>query len=154
MIDDENNQMGVVTNKQAQELAEEKGLDLVCIAPTAKPPVCKIMDYSKYRYDQIKRAKESKKNQRTMTMKEIRFTPNIDTHDLQVKAKRAAEFLNSGDKVKVSVRFRGREMGHTELGKVVLDDFLEIVGEIATVDRNAKLEGRNMTMFLSPKKDK
>ncbi len=154
MIDDENNQMGVVTNKQAQELAEEKGLDLVCIAPTAKPPVCKIMDYSKYRYDQIKRAKESKKNQRTMTMKEIRLTPNIDTHDLQVKAKRAAEFLNSGDKVKVSVRFRGREMGHTELGKVVLDDFLEIVGEIATVDRNAKLEGRNMTMFLSPKKDK
>ncbi len=154
LIDDENNQMGVVTNKQAQELAEEKGLDLVCIAPTAKPPVCKIMDYSKYRYDQIKRAKESKKNQRTMTMKEIRLTPNIDTHDLQVKAKRAAEFLNSGDKVKVSVRFRGREMGHTELGKVVLDDFLEIVGEIATVDRNAKLEGRNMTMFLSPKKDK
>lgn len=154
LIDSEGNQVGVVPNRRAQEMAMEAGLDLVCVAPAAKPPVCKIMDYGKYRYDMIKKEKESKKAQKVINVKEIRLTPNIDTHDLQVKANRAAGFLKDEDKVKVSVRFRGREMGHTDLGKVVLEDFIELLGDVATVDQKPKLEGRNMTMMLLPNKNK
>ena len=154
LIDGEGNQVGVVPNRRAQEMATESGLDLVCVAPVAKPPVCKIMDYGKYRYDMIKKEKESKKAQKVINVKEIRLTPNIDTHDLEVKANRADGFLKNEDKVKVSVRFRGREMGHTELGKEVLEDFTKLLGDIATVDQKPKLEGRNMTMMLLPNKNK
>lgn len=125
-------------------------MDLVLISPNAKPPVCRIMDYSKYRYDQIKKAKEARKAQRIINVKEVRMTPNIDTHDLNVKAKQAERFLNNGDKVKVSVRFRGRELGHTHLGREVLDEFVEILGDKAIVDREPKMEGRSMVMHLNP----
>lgn len=128
-------------------------MDLVNVAPTAKPPVCKILDYGKYKYEIAKKEKEARKNQKVINVKEIRLTPNIETHDLTTKANRAIEFLKDGDKVKVSVRFRGREMGHTEMGHVVLNDFMKVVGDVATIERAAKLEGRNMIMFLTPKSE-
>ena len=133
------------------ELADEKKLDLVKIAPKAKPPVCKIMDYGKYKYEMAKREKEARKKQRTITLKEVRLSPNIEAHDLNVKARQAIGFLESGDKVKVSVRFRGREMGHTEMGRVVLKDFAELTEEVGTIEKQARMEGRNMVMFLGPK---
>jgi translation initiation factor IF-3 len=135
------------------EKADERKLDLVKVAPTAKPPVCKIMDYGKYKYEAAKKEKEARKNQKTINVKEVRMTPNIEKHDLNVKARQANDFLKSGDKVKVSVRFRGREMGHTSMGRVVLDDFVELTKEFGTVEKRAKMEGRNMTMFLSPKSE-
>jgi translation initiation factor IF-3 len=135
------------------EKADERKLDLVKVAPTAKPPVCKIMDYGKYKYEAAKKEKEARKNQKTINVKEVRMTPNIEKHDLDVKARQANDFLKSGDKVKVSVRFRGREMGHTSMGRVVLDDFVELTKEFGTVEKRAKMEGRNMTMFLSPKSE-
>lgn len=143
-----------MTPRQAMELAIEKRLDLVKIAPNAKPPVCKIMDYGKYKYEATKREKESKKKQKVINVKEIRLSPNIESHDLSVKANRTIDFLKNGDRVKVSVRFRGREMGRTELGREVLDDFIELTSEYGAVDKKPKLEGRNMTMFLSPKSNK
>lgn len=146
-------QLGVVPTRKAMEIANERKLDLVNVAPTAKPPVCKILDYGKYKYEISKKEKEARKNQKTINVKEIRLTPNIETHDLNTKANRAIEFLKDGDKVKVSVRFRGREMGHTEMGKVVIDDFIKIVGDAAIIEKAAKLEGRNMTMFLAPKSE-
>lgn len=121
------------------------------IAPTANPPVCRIMDYGKYKYELAKKEKEARKNQKIINVKEIRLTPNIEDHDLNVKAKRAIEFLKSGDKVKVSVRFRGREMGHTEIGKEVLDDFAKLTEEVGIIEKAAKLEGRSMVMHLTPK---
>lgn len=124
---------------------------MVKISPNAKPPVCKIMDYGKYRYEAAKREKESKKKQKIINVKEIRLSPNIESHDLEVKATRANEFLKHGDRVKVSVRFRGREMGRTESGREVLNDFAELISENGIIDKKPKLEGRNMTMFLSPK---
>ncbi len=133
------------------DIAIERNLDLVNVAPTAKPPVCKIIDYGKYKYELAKKEKEARKNQKVINVKEIRLTPNIESHDLNVKAKRANEFLESGDKVKVSVRFRGREMGHTSIGKVVLNDFAELTKENGNIEKNPRLEGRNMTMFLVPK---
>lgn len=133
------------------EIADERKLDLVNVAPNAKPPVCRIMDYGKYKYELAKKEKEARKNQKVINVKEIRLTPNIEIHDLTVKAKRASEFLQDGDKVKVAVRFRGREMGHTEIGKEVLDDFAKLTSEFGTVEKGAKLEGRNMVMFLTPK---
>ena len=133
------------------ELADEKKLDLVKIAPKANPPVCKIMDYGKYKYEMAKREKEARKKQRTITLKEVRLSPNIEAHDLNVKARQAIGFLESGDKVKVSVRFRGREMGHTEMGRVVLKDFAELTKEVGTIEKQARMEGRNMVMFLGPK---
>ncbi len=151
LIDDQGNQVGVISVEKAQELADRAKLDLVKIAPQAKPPVCRILDYGKYKYDMIKKEKESKKRQRTITVKELRLTPNIETHDLQTKAKRAKEFLQNGDRVKVSVRFRGREMGHTEIGREVLDQFVESISEVGQVDKKPKMEGRSMVMFLSPK---
>lgn len=135
------------------EIATERKLDLVNVAPTAKPPVCKILDYGKYKYEVSKKEKEAKKNQKVINIKEIRLTPNIEIHDLTTKATRAIEFLKDGDKVKVAVRFRGREMGHTEMGKIVIDDFLKIVGEHAIIEKAAKLEGRNMIMYLASKTD-
>lgn len=131
--------------------AVERDLDLVKVAPNAKPPVCKIMDYGKYKYELAKKEKEARKNQKVINVKEIRLTPNIEAHDLNVKARRANEFLQSGDKVKVSVRFRGREMGHTNIGKVVLKDFADLTKESGVIEKHPRLEGRNMTMFLVPK---
>jgi translation initiation factor IF-3 len=124
---------------------------LVNVAPNAKPPVCRIMDYGKYKYELAKKEKEARKNQKVINIKEIRLTPNIETHDLNVKAKRAMDFLKDGDKVKVSVRFRGREMGHTEIGKEVLDEFAKITADYGVIDKAPKLEGKSMVMYLGPK---
>lgn len=154
LIDSDGKQVGIVPLREALERAEERKLDLVNVAPNAKPPVCKIMDYGKYKYELAKKEKEAKKKQRVINVKEIRLTPNIEKHDLNVKAKRANQFLSNGDKVKVSVRFRGREMGHTEIGKVVLDDFAELTKDYGVIEKPAKLEGRNMTITLAPKSDK
>ena len=151
LIDVDGSQLGVVPFKRAMEVATERRLDLVNVAPTAKPPVCRIMDYGKYKYEMAKKEKEARKNQKIINIKEIRLTPNIESHDLNVKANRAIEFLQDGDKVKVSVRFRGREMGHTEMGKEVLDEFAKLIGDAGKIEKEAKLEGRNMTMFLMPK---
>ena len=139
----------MVPFRKAMDIAAERKLDLVNVAPTAKPPVCKILDYGKYKYELAKKEKEARRNQKIITVKEIRMTPNIDTHDLEVKSKRAVEFLKDGDKVKVSVRFRGRELGHTELGRVVLDQFFEMVSDYSNVEKRPVMEGRSMVMFLS-----
>ena len=153
LIDVDGSQLGVVPIKKALDIAFERRLDLVNVAPTAKPVVCRVMDYGKYKYEMAKKEKEASKNQKIINIKEIRLTPNIETHDLNVKANRAIDFLKDGDKVKVSVRFRGREMGHTEMGKVVLDEFAQLTSEVGKIEKEAKLEGRNMVMFLMPKAD-
>ena len=145
-------QMGIMPAEEALRIADEKGLDLVKISPQANPPVCKLMDYGKYRLEQGKREKEARKNQHMVEIKEIRMSPGIDIGDFNVKLKNALKFLADGNRVKVSVRFRGREMAHTDIGKKLLDKFAEQCAEIANVDKGAKLEGRNMSMFLSPKK--
>ena len=144
-------QLGIMSSADAQRLAYEKDLDLVKIAPNATPPVCKIMDYGKFRFEQMKKEKEAKKNQRVVEIKEVRMSPNIDTNDFNVKLKNAQKFLKDGNRVKVTVRFRGREMAHTSSGEVLLKQFGEQCAEIATVEKNPKLDGRLMTMFLSPK---
>lgn len=151
LIDENNEQMGIVANQVAQSLAEERGLDLVKIAPQATPPVCKIMDYGKYKFDQGKRDKEQRKNQKVVEMKEVRLSATIDLHDMEVKAKNCMKFLKQGDKVKVSIRFRGRQATHGEIGLQVMEKFTELVNEFGVVDRAAKQEGRNMFMVLSPK---
>ena len=138
--------------KEAQDLADEAGLDLVKIAPNAKPPVCKIVDYSKYKYEQARREKEAKKKQKTIEIKEIRLSPNIDTNDLNTKMNAAKKFITKGDKVKVTLRFRGREMAHMNSSKHILDDFAEGLAEIAVVEKPAKVEGRSMTMVLAEKR--
>ena len=145
-------QMGIMPAEEALRIADEKGLDLVKISPQANPPVGKLMDYGKYRFEQGKREKEARKNQHMVEIKEIRMSPGIDIGDFNVKLKNALKFLADGNRVKVSVRFRGREMAHTDIGKKLLDKFAEQCAEIANVDKGAKLEGRNMSMFLSPKK--
>lgn len=137
--------------KAALEIAVEKDLDLVKIAPGSTPPVCKIMDYGKFRFEQSKKEKEAKKNQHIVEVKEIRMSPGIGENDFNVKLKNAQKFIHDGDRVKVSVRFRGREMAHTNLGEILLRDFAEKCSEIAVLDKDPKLEGRNMSMFLSPK---
>ena len=147
-------QLGIMSAEKANELAEEEGLDLVKISPNAVPPVCKIMDYSKFCYDQKKREKDAKKNQKVVEVKEIRMSPSIDTNDFNTKAKAAQKFLADGNRVKVSVRFRGREMAHTNLGEKLLMDFADACAEIATMEKNPKLEGRFMAMFLTPKNTK
>ena len=147
-------QLGIMSSADALALAEEKELDLVKIAPQATPPVCKIMDYGKFRFEQLKREKEARKNQRVVEIKEIRMSPSIDTNDLNTKIKNAMKFLKDGNRVKVTVRFRGREMAHTSLGEVLLKKFGEDCAEVAAVEKGAKLEGRNMSMFLSPKSTK
>lgn len=142
-----------MSSKAAMELADIKKMDLVKIAPKAKPPVCKIMDYGKYKYELAKKEKEARKKQKTINVKEIRLTPNIEAHDLNVKARKAIEFLGDEDKVKVSVRFRGREMGHTDIGREVLKDFIKLTEEVGMVEKHPKLEGRNMVMYLGPKSE-
>lgn len=134
-------------------MADEKNLDLVLMSPNAKPPVCKIMDYGKYRYDTIKKNKEAKKNQKTITLKEVRLSPNIEEHDLNVRANQANKFLSEGNKVKVSIRFRGRELGRTEMGFSVMENFLALVKDRGEVEKKPKMEGRAMVMFLQPKQD-
>lgn len=154
LISNDGEQLGIVSAAQAQKLAAEKNLDLVKIAPQAKPPVCKIMDYGKYRFEQSKREKESKKNQRVIEIKEIRLSPNIDVHDFDTKVGHARKFLSAGNKTKVSIRFRGREMTHTDLGLTIMAQFAEKCADIASVEKPAKLEGRQMLMFLAPKSAK
>jgi len=151
LIDDKGNQQGVVSIDVAMRMAEEADLDLVKIAPQAAPPVCKIMDYGKYRFEQTKREKEQRKNQKVIEIKEIRLSATIDQHDMEVKAKACAKFLKNGDKVKVSIRFRGRQIRHGDIGLEVMNAFFEMVKENALIERPAKQEGRNMTMVLTPK---
>lgn len=152
VIGEDGEQLGIMSSKDAFKMAKEAGLDLVKIAPTAKPPVCKIVDYGKYRYEMVKREKEAKKKQKMTEVKEIHLTPNIDVNDLMTKANQAREFVKKGNKVKVALRFRGREMAHMTTGKEVLDTFFEKLSDIATVEKPAKLEGRSMTMVLSEKR--
>ncbi len=154
VIDTDGNQLGVMSIEDALRLAEEKNTDLVKIAPQAKPPVCKIMDYGKYRFEQAKREKEAKKNQRVIEIKEVRLSLNIDTHDFETKVSQAIKFLKSGNRVKVSIRFRGREMAHPENGLVTMGKFAEACSEFGTVEKPAKLEGRSMLMFLAAKSSK
>lgn len=151
LIGDEGEQLGIMSAEEAFKIALERDLDLVKIAPGSNPPVCRIMDYGKFRFEQTKKEKEAKKNQRVIEIKEIRMSPGIDTNDFNTKLKNAQKFLADGDRVKVSVRFRGREMAHTQIGEVLLRDFAEKCSEIANLDKAPKLEGRNMSMFLSPK---
>ena len=151
MIGADGAQLGVMSAREAQNLADEAGLDLVKIAPTAVPPVCRIMDYGKYRFEQAKKEKEARKNQHVVDTKEVRLGLNIDIGDFNTKVTQARKFLQHGDKVKVSIRFRGREMAHPELGLEPMKRFAEALAEEATVEKPAKLEGRNMLMFLAPK---
>ena len=151
VIDSDGSQLGIMPSKKAMELAEQKNLDLVKIAPQATPPVCKIIDYGKYRFEQSKREKEQRKNQRVVEIKEVRLSLNIDTHDFETKKNHAMRFISEGNKVKASIRFRGREMGHPELGQDIMRRFAEAMAEVANVERQPKLEGRTMMMFLAPK---
>ena len=151
VVTDGGEQLGIMSAKEALKKAEERNLDLVKISPNAKPPVCKIMDYGKYRFEQSKREKENRKNQRVIEIKEIRLSLNIDTHDFETKVNHAHKFLKAGNKVKVSIRFRGREMAHPQIGEVSMIRCAEACEEFATVEKPAKLEGRQMLMFLAPK---
>ena len=150
VVSQDGEQLGVMSASKAIELAYDKNLDLVKIAPTATPPVCKIMDYGKYKFELAKREKENRKNQKTMNIKEVQLSPSIDTNDFNTKCKNAVKFLKNGDKVKVTVRFRGREVSHSEIGEKLLLRFAEQANEAGTMERPPKLEGRNMTMFLAP----
>lgn len=152
LIGADGEQLGVMTTKAAMDLAKEAELDLVKIAANAKPPVCKIIDYGKYRYELARKEKEAKKKQKTIDIKEVRLSPNIDTNDLNTKINQARKFLSKGDKVKVTLRFRGRELAHVSQSKVILDDFAKQLEDIATVDKPAKFEGRSMIMFLTEKR--
>ena len=152
LIGPDGEQLGIMSAKEAYFKAKDANLDLVKIAPTAKPPVCKIIDYGKYRYELARKAKEAKKKQKTVETKEIRLSPNIDTNDLNTKVGAARKFLEKGDKVKVTLRFRGREMAHMSKSKYILDDFAESLADIAVVDKPSKVEGRSMVMFLTAKR--
>lgn len=154
VIMEDGSQLGIMSAKEAFQIATEKNLDLVKIAPQAKPPVCKIMDYGKYRFEQAKREKEAKKNQRVVEIKEIRLSLKIDKHDFETKANQAQKFLKAGNKVKVSIRFRGREMAHPEHGLTTMEEFAVACQEFGVVEKPAKLEGRQMLMFLSAKPTK
>ena len=151
LVGTEGEQLGVVPLATAQNMAIEKNLDLVKIAPQATPPVCKIMDYGKYKFEQAKREKEARKNQKVIEIKEVRLSLNIDTNDFNTKVNRAIKFLEDGDKVKASLRFRGREMAHPELGTSIMKRFTEAVAEVGNVEKQPQLEGRSMVMFISPK---
>ena len=151
LIGDDGEQLGILPIQQAQDIAVEKGMDLVKIAPQAKPPVCKIMDYSKYRCEQAKREKENRKNQKTVETKEIRLSLKIDIGDFNTKLNHAKKFLEAGNKLKVSIRLRGREMAHSDLGVATMQRFAEGIGELGSVDKQPKLEGRQILMFMSPK---
>ncbi len=151
LVDSDGSQLGVMPLAKAKELAAQRDLDLVKIAPQANPPVCKIIDYGKFRFEQSKREKEQRKNQRTVEIKEVRLSLNIDTHDFETKRNHAVRFIGEGNKVKASIRFRGREMGHPELGQEIMRKFAESMAEVANVEKPPKLEGRTMLMFLAPK---
>ena len=152
LIGENGDQLGVMSAREALKLAEEEELDLVKIAPTAKPPVCKIIDYGKYRYELARKEKEAKKKQKTVEVKEVRLSPNIDTNDLNTKVNNAKKFIQKGNKVKVTLRFRGREMAHMQTSKHILDDFAEALADIAVVEKAPKLEGRSMGMVLAEKR--
>ena len=152
MIGDEGEQLGVVSLQEALEKSEEAGLDLVEVSPTAKPPVCRIIDYGKFLYQKEKKLKEARKKQKTVELKEMKFTPRIDTHDFDYRIKRVKEFIAKGDKVKITIRFRGREMAHTELGFNVINRVKEEVKDICQIEKPSKLEGRNITMVIVPLK--
>jgi translation initiation factor IF-3 len=147
-------QLGIMPTREALRMAEEQHLDLVEVAPKAKPPVCRIMDFGKYRYEQQKREKEAKKKQKVISIKEVKLRPNIEQHDFDVKLKNALRFVEEGNKVKVTIMFRGRELSHPELGKEVLGRVAERLGDSVSIERNAKLEGKNMTMIVAPKVQK
>ena len=153
LVGPEGEQLGIVSSARALELADEKNLDLVKIAPQAKPPVCKIMDYGKHKFELAKREKENRKNQKGVAVKEVRLSSNIDEHDFNTKVKAGIKFLQNGDKVKVSVRFRGREITHSSLGRDMLMKFKDAIEEYGSVDKGIKMEGRNMAMFITPKKN-
>ena len=152
LIGEDGEQLGIVPGKEALRMAQEAELDLVKIAPTAKPPVCKIIDYGKYRYEQARKEKEAKKKQKVIDIKEIRLSPNIDTNDLNTKIGAARKFLTKGDRVKITLRFRGREMAHMNNSKHILDDIAQSLSDIAVVEKAPKVEGRSMTMFLTEKR--
>ena len=152
LIGQNGEQLGIMSARDAYLKAQEAGLDLVKIAPTAKPPVCKIIDYGKYRYELARKEKEAKKKQRTVEVKEVRLSPNIETNDLNTKVNNAKKFISKGNKVKVTLRFRGREMAHVQQSKHILDDFAKQLEDVATVEKAAKLEGRNMSMVLTEKR--
>ena len=152
VIGENGDQLGIMSPREAMKLAQEADLDLVKIAPKALPPVCKIIDYGKYRYELSRKEKEAKKKQKTIDIKEVRLSPNIDTNDLKTMVNAARKFLSKGDRVKVTLRFRGREMAHMASSRHVLDDFAELLTDIAVVEKAPKIEGRSMTMFLSEKR--
>ncbi len=151
LIAEDGEQLGIMSAREAMEIAAERGLDLVKVSPGAQPPVCKILDYGKFKFEQAKKLKEAKKNQHVITIKEMRLSTTIDKHDIDVKAKCVNKFLKAGDKVKVSLRFRGRQMTHTDQGRQVMELFFSMVQENAILERSAKLEGRSMFMILAPK---
>ena len=152
MVGEDGSQLGVMSVKEAMKMAEEAGLDLVKIAPTAKPPVCKIVDYGKYRYELARKEKEAKKKQRIIEIKEIRMSPNIDTNDMNTKVTAAKKFITKGNKVKVTLRVRGREMAHMHASRHILEDFAQMLSDVAVVEKAPKVEGRTMTMFLTEKR--
>ena len=152
LIGENGEQLGIMSSRDAYKHAQEAGLDLVKIAPTAKPPVCKIIDYGKYRYEMARKEKEAKKKQKTIEVKEVRLSPNIDSNDLNTKIASARKFIEKGNKVKVTLRFRGREMAHVQSSRHILDEFAKALEDIALVDKPAKMEGRSMAMFLTEKR--
>lgn len=154
LIDADGTQLEVVPIKDAQRIASERGLDLVEIAPQGKPPVCKVMDYGKFRFEQVKREKETKKNQKVIAIKEVKLRPNIEDHDFETKAKNGERFLKGGNKVKVTIMFRGREITHPELGRELCVRMAERLSDCSAIEKPSKVEGRNMTMILVPKNDK
>ena len=151
VVDQNGEQLGVMSGRDALALAEERQLDLVKIAPQARPPVCKLMDYGKYRFEQSKKEREFRKNQKVITVKEVRLSATIEDHDIDVKFKNAVKFLKDGNKVKVTIRFRGRQITHSDIGRQVMNEFAERIKEYGTVDKAPQIEGRNMSMFISPR---
>ena len=151
VVDQNGEQLGVMSSRDALALAEERQLDLVKIAPQARPPVCKLMDYGKYRFEQSKKEREFRKNQKVITVKEVRLSATIEDHDIDVKFKNAVKFLKEGNKVKVTIRFRGRQITHSEIGRQVMNEFADRIKEYGTVDKAPQIEGRNMSMIISPR---
>lgn len=154
LIDEEGQQVGIIPTRDAMEMARSRGLDLVEVAPNAVPPVCRIMDYGKFRYEQSRKERESRRNQHVIELKEVRIRPKIDDHDLETKGRQAAKFLDAGDKVKMTVLFRGREMAHPDIGKALLDQLADMLRPHGTIEQTPRLEGRTMTMMLNPLKQK
>lgn len=154
VVDESGEQLGIMPIRQALELADEKQLDLVKIAPNARPPVCRLMDYGKYRFEQSKKEREIRKNQKVITVKEVRLSATIEDHDVDVRVKNAVKFLKEGNKVKASIRFRGRQITHSEIGRQVMEEFAEKIKEFGIIERRPLIEGRNMTMIIAPREEK